>query len=247
MLKVLHRDHVMDDLRPYICTHRVCPQAKTQYGSRINFVDHELQKHEGASLYEEMTHTSQLNAASCSFCQEKFPRSDVSQSARHLGRHMEEIAFAVVPKAYEEWEFYSDSSEGQPAPKDFIYACTFIGCHEQFRNKSDWILHEFNVHGPWKCGEKDVNRTGLCDRVFRYKANFRYHLWSHHPIKNENAIERRYQYDRSEQNQFWCGFCRKMVKLELRGLEGLNEKVNHIDLQHIASGQIMLDWVPEYI
>ena len=68
MLKVLLGAHVMDDLRPYICTHRVCPQDKTQYGSRIDFVDHELQKHEGASLYEEMTHTSRLNATSCSSC-----------------------------------------------------------------------------------------------------------------------------------------------------------------------------------
>jgi Fungal Zn(2)-Cys(6) binuclear cluster domain len=32
----------------------------------------------------------------------------------HLGRHMEEIAFAVVTKPYDDWEFYSDSSHSVP-------------------------------------------------------------------------------------------------------------------------------------
>ena len=159
---------------------------------------------------------------------------------------MEEIAFAVVPKAYEEWEFYFDSSEGQPAPKHLIYACTFTGCFEQFSNKSDWAQHEYNAHCFWKCGEMSVERTGLCDRVFHYQVNFRHHLRKYHSIKDENVIKTRCQYDRPEEAQFWCGFCRKMVKLDSRGLEGMKEKANHIDLQHIASGQPMLHWVPEF-
>lgn len=31
---------------------------------------------------------------------------------RHLGRHMEEISFAVIPRPYEEWKFYDDTASG---------------------------------------------------------------------------------------------------------------------------------------
>lgn len=32
------------------------------------------------------------------------------ERSRHVGRHMEEIAFTVVTKPYEDWEFYSEAS-----------------------------------------------------------------------------------------------------------------------------------------
>ena len=46
----------------------------------------------------------------CLFCNENiaFGRTE---RVRHMGRHMEEIAFTVVTKPYEEWDFYSMSSE----------------------------------------------------------------------------------------------------------------------------------------
>lgn len=31
------------------------------------------------------------------------------EQIKHISRHMEEIAFAVVPREYEDWTFYSDS------------------------------------------------------------------------------------------------------------------------------------------
>ena len=47
----------------------------------------------------------------CLFC--GVDKLDIEGSIRrHIERHMEEIAFAVVSKSYEEWEFYSDSSSG---------------------------------------------------------------------------------------------------------------------------------------
>jgi hypothetical protein len=32
---------------------------------------------------------------------------------RHLGQHMDEIAFAVLTKPYKEWEFYSEASSSE--------------------------------------------------------------------------------------------------------------------------------------
>jgi hypothetical protein len=42
----------------------------------------------------------------CPLCQD--PIRD--QLDRHVGRHMEEISFAVVTKPYEDWDFYDGSS-----------------------------------------------------------------------------------------------------------------------------------------
>ena len=55
-----------------------------------------------------ITTKSQENVT-CIFCGEKTGTGDNSREA-HIGRHMEEIAFSVVSKPYDEWEFYSDSS-----------------------------------------------------------------------------------------------------------------------------------------
>lgn len=48
-------------------------------------------------------------AVACVFCGEQTGGKNNNRE-QHIGRHMEEIAFAVVRKPYEEWDFYSDSS-----------------------------------------------------------------------------------------------------------------------------------------
>lgn len=42
------------------------------------------------------------------FCNSQLTTFEKEQ-IRHISRHMEEIAFAVVPREYEDWTFYSDS------------------------------------------------------------------------------------------------------------------------------------------
>ena len=46
----------------------------------------------------------------CLFCGDVLYEAERDKYAGHVGRHMEEIAFAVVTKPYEAWDFYSDSS-----------------------------------------------------------------------------------------------------------------------------------------
>lgn len=47
----------------------------------------------------------------CIFCGERTEAGKGDNArGRHVARHMEEIAFTVVPKAYEKWDFYSESS-----------------------------------------------------------------------------------------------------------------------------------------
>ena len=87
----------MADLRPYLCTSRRCKEAESTYTSKGRYAEHMISEH-GISIHE------MLATAECIFCGENVGYL----SARHIGRHMEEIAFAVVAKPYEDWEFYSD-------------------------------------------------------------------------------------------------------------------------------------------
>ncbi|KAL8880391.1 MAG: hypothetical protein Q9198_002188 [Flavoplaca austrocitrina] len=93
--------HVMSDLRPYLCTFEDCPKGAETYGSRWNFMTHERRSHKSDSNL-------------CPFCQEAVPVNKKWTWGFHVGRHMEEIAFTVVPKPYEDWDFYSDSSKHSP-------------------------------------------------------------------------------------------------------------------------------------
>ena len=48
---------------------------------------------------------------SCPLCQETINRPQTRLSV-HLGRHMEEISYAVVTRPYTSWKFYDESSLG---------------------------------------------------------------------------------------------------------------------------------------
>ena len=90
------RKHVISDLRPYVCTHRSCAKAGKPFDSLSLF-----------SFHERFAHGSPED---CVFCGEVLSRAIRREWVRHLGRHMEEIAFMIVTKPYEDWDFYSDAS-----------------------------------------------------------------------------------------------------------------------------------------
>jgi hypothetical protein len=56
----------------------------------------------------EFNRSNELRGVICPFCQEEIAPGKV-MLGRHLGRHMEEISFAVVMRPYEEWKFYDDT------------------------------------------------------------------------------------------------------------------------------------------
>ena len=94
-----NRNHVFRDLRPYLCTFLDCPEASKTYASRRALLVHERLGHERRSL---------VNEDICIICREVLSMAARWDRLRHVCRHMEEIAFTVVSKPYEEWEFYSD-------------------------------------------------------------------------------------------------------------------------------------------
>ena len=113
MANIKYRTHVLQDLQPYVCTVEDCDEPMTQFNSRRSCILHEIRRHElksgdfDSDLVERKLRESA--AGVCIFCGEQTGSKNNSRE-KHIGRHMEEIAFAVVRKRYEEWDFYSDSS-----------------------------------------------------------------------------------------------------------------------------------------
>ena len=58
-------------------------------------------------------------SVACIFCGEATVGENNNRE-KHIGRHMEEIAFAVVRKPVDQWEFYSDSSRVSPPESDSV-------------------------------------------------------------------------------------------------------------------------------
>ena len=77
--------------------------------------DNNGQQSQGVSVADMNMGTSNMGPikvhkdTECPFCGENNLNVEGSRR-RHIERHMEEVAFAIVSKPYEEWDFYSDSS-----------------------------------------------------------------------------------------------------------------------------------------
>lgn len=104
----------MRDLRPYICTARECDNPTETFPSLVEYLNHERQAHKVDASEHSSNLSKRWENHKCIFCRERIGAGnyDNAELARghHVGRHMEEIAFTVVSKAYEEWEFYSEAS-----------------------------------------------------------------------------------------------------------------------------------------
>ncbi|KAL2043073.1 hypothetical protein N7G274_004133 [Stereocaulon virgatum] len=168
--------HVFEDLRPYLCTYEECEDANESYPSWSEFIEHEYWAHECG------------NKADCVFCGEALPASRTGRG-RHIGRHMEEIAFAVVTKPYEAWEFYSDSASDQSLhispPPSQVHKCQKINlstgqpCNRVFSRSYDLTRHKNTMHS----NGKKMFRCHLCTerKAFSSRGAFVRHNHVVHP------------------------------------------------------------------
>ena len=93
------RRHCFDDLKPYQCLEEGCSDADATYARLKQLKVHYVRLHPYAPLMTTM--------GSCPFC-----AVTVTQKLRfnHVGRHMEEIAYATVNRQYQDWQFYSETA-----------------------------------------------------------------------------------------------------------------------------------------
>lgn len=83
--------------------------------------------------------------------------------------------------------------------------------------------------------------------MFYRRELFQAHLKEYHEIKDEDHIReqsKRQRIGRNGQSGFWCGFCKKIVKLDKKDLEAWDERFNHIDDFHFKKGERIDGWYP---
>lgn len=118
------------------------------------------------------------------------------------------------------------------------YGCTFPRCNKHFGSKNDWKRHENSQHYQlelWKCNEKNIgDLTELCGNTYNRREQFKTHLSKDHGIEDPATVNLKLEDcldGRNYEVSFWCGFCRKMVKVQEKGLKACMwvGRSNHVD------------------
>ena len=184
----------MSDLRPYTCTAEECSQPEKTYSTLKYYLEHEIMSHEVQSSLDRFDEYVKRvkESITCLFCGQRTTEGmGKNFRGKHVGQHMEEIAFMVVPKAYEDWEFYSEaSSEIQADPHTLLYRwyghrCNIIWrvtgrqCDRVFSTENDLVCHEATMHNS---GKEKV-RCQICTekRTFSERLALIRHMGAFHP------------------------------------------------------------------
>ncbi|OJD14288.1 hypothetical protein AJ78_05337 [Emergomyces pasteurianus Ep9510] len=91
-----------------------------------------------------------------------------------------------------------------------------------------------------------LDRTRVdCARIFDRKDKFCHHLQSEHFYSEREAKQtaKDNEIGRNGQFKFWCGFCRKLIRLNKDGLDAWDERFDHIDNEHFKKKQGIGSWL----
>jgi hypothetical protein len=133
------------------------------------------------------------------------------------------------------------------------FGCTFENCYKRFGSKSDWMRHEVKRHQQQECWRCDIANSfpapGLqpCRKTFGKKEQFTHHLQQFHQItdaREVNPLVTKQHINSCFQPQYWCGFCREILKLSHKGKLGYHERYDHV-ANHISVDEKSIDdWYP---
>lgn len=195
----------MSDLRPYTCTAEECSQPEKTYSTLRYYLRHEILSHEVQYSVDPIDDFVKRvkESITCLFCGQRTTHGTGKNSrGRHVGQHMEEIAFMVVPKAYEDWEFYSEASSGIQADSSTLFRelrygfkCGKINpstgkpCNTVFSTSYNLTCHEAKLH---YLRNRKV-RCQICteERTFSRKSALYKHMGAAHPGVDFPGHERR--------------------------------------------------------
>lgn len=139
------------------------------------------------------------------------------------------------------------------------YGCTFPHCAKSFGSKADWKRHESSQHlhiASWLCNSDpdeashshstSEDSSASCGRIFYREETYIQHLTQSHRIaktKLKSTLNAT-RLDLADSRQFWCGFCNRVIVLSpgLSGPAALDERFNHIDIEHFKKGERGGDW-----
>ncbi|KAL9621030.1 MAG: hypothetical protein Q9160_004548 [Pyrenula sp. 1 TL-2023] len=119
------------------------------------------------------------------------------------------------------------------------YYCTYQNCKSKpFGSKADWKRHENTQHFQlecWQCPEPPSSKDaghGSCGKLFFRRETFLGHLKAVHQINDDTDLKRLAKdkkIGRDGHRSFWCGFCRIIVRLQEKGLKGVEERFDHLE------------------
>ena len=190
----------MNDLRPYTCTAEDCSQPEKTYSTVKYYLRHEILSHEVPYSVDPIDGFAKRvgNSITCLFCGQRTTEGRGQNSrGRHVGQHMEEIAFMVVPKAYEDWEFYSEALSEIQADRHTrhwlssyqsdcqVHRCEKINpstgkpCNTVFSRAYDLTRHEDTLHSS----RKQKARCHICteEKTFSRRDALTRHMRVVHP------------------------------------------------------------------
>jgi hypothetical protein len=128
------------------------------------------------------------------------------------------------------------------------YGCTYPKCHKRFGAKSDWKRHENSQHfqlEAFRCDYKNSDGKECADHFLRME-HFKTHLASAHKITEDSLVAetiKRRCIGKNCQQQFWCGFERKIIELKERRNAAWDERFDHI-AHHFEKDHLSIeDWV----
>jgi len=123
------------------------------------------------------------------------------------------------------------------------YGCTFL-CGETFPTSRYWRQHELRNHRQaemWRCSiHTDASGTE-CGATFYSPANFSTHLSTAHGI-TDHDLEQGHIHPEGQYN-FWCGFCRRIVRLESRGVDAWKERLDHLQVHFDNGDSLEKGWL----
>ncbi|EPS26002.1 hypothetical protein PDE_00938 [Penicillium oxalicum 114-2] len=127
------------------------------------------------------------------------------------------------------------------------YGCTFPQCAKSFGSKADWKRHETSQHlniPSWLCTLHDPVKNGVCERIFYREELFTQHLNQAHTLPKTRVVPavQASRLDVAHQSQYWCGFCTQYLPLSSSGAMALDERFNHIDVEHFKKGVKGKQW-----
>lgn len=137
------------------------------------------------------------------------------------------------------------------------WVCTFDRCRRSFGSKNDWKRHETKQHAQqecWRCEELQANKSGrsvpatddnACMKLFCTEDLYLKHLTAQHNITDDHVTNKLCKSQRigaKSKGQYWCGFCNKIITMKGTGIEGDNERYNHVDDHFMKDGYRIDRW-----
>ncbi|KAF1932236.1 uncharacterized protein M421DRAFT_287280 [Didymella exigua CBS 183.55] len=125
------------------------------------------------------------------------------------------------------------------------YGCTYPKCPKIFGAKSDWKRHENSQHFQLEAFRCDLaNKAGKkCGQHCYRPMQFQKHIEEKHKITPGTQVKvhlQRCRIGKNCQDQFWCGFCGKIITLASKRNAAWDERFDHI-ARHFEREQKRID------